>query len=228
MLFNIKNMLNPDTYPHPTRNIVLIETHISWVLLTGDFAYKIKKPVNFGFLDFSTLEKRHDFCNRELELNRRLAPSIYLDVVPITGTHDKAIISIGATDSTNVIEYAVKMTQFPQSAQLDHMLAEGKLNTKHIDGIAHMVAEFHQMNKVSDDSLSYGDNDAVYQPVEENFTQINENLDTAPYADKLNTLTRWCSNEFSTLKTIFEKRKKDGFIRECHGDMHLRNLIWLP
>ncbi|NOR43356.1 MAG: AAA family ATPase [Gammaproteobacteria bacterium] len=227
MLFNIKNMLNPDAYQHPTKNIELIETHISWVLLTGDFAYKIKKPVNYGFLDFSTLEKRHDFCNRELELNRRLAPSIYLDVVPITGTHDKVIISNSVTDSTNVIEYAVKMTQFPQSAQLDHMLAADKLNTKHFDAIAHMVAEFHQTIKVSDDSLSYGDNDAVYQPVEENFTQINENLDTAIYADKLNTLSRWCSNEFLTLKTIFEKRKNDGFIRECHGDMHLRNLIWL-
>lgn len=220
-------MLNSDVYQHPTKDIELIETHISWVILTGDFAYKIKKSVNYGFLDFSTLQKRHDLCKQELELNRRLAPSIYLDVVPITGARDEVIISSSVTDSTNVIEYAVKMAQFPQSAQLDNMLTAGKLKTKHIDAIAHMIAEFHQTIKVSDDSMNYGDKDAVYQPVEENFTQINENLDTAPYADKLNTLSQWCSNEFSTLKTIFEKRKNDGFIRECHGDMHLRNLIWL-
>ena len=223
MTFDITALLNPEVYDHPVVHVELIETHISWVLLTGDYAYKIKKPVDFGFLDFSTLEKRHSFCIQELELNRRLAPAIYLDVVSIRKSKNKLSIS----DDGTVIEYAVKMTQFPQSAQLDHMLATDELNTKHIDAIAHMVAEFHQTIKVSDDSMNYGDNDTVYKPVEENFTQINEHLDTAHYADKLNILSQWCSNEFLTLKTIFEKRKNDGFIRECHGDMHLRNLIWL-
>ena len=104
-------MLKPGVFDHPTKNIELIETHISWVILTGDFAYKIKKPVDFGFLDFSTLEKRHQCCKQELQLNSRLAPDIYLDVITITGTSEEPRIS----GSGKVFEYAVKMTQFPQS-----------------------------------------------------------------------------------------------------------------
>ncbi len=223
MTFDIANMLKPEVYDHPAKNIELIETHISWVILTGDFAYKIKKPVDFGFLDFSTLEKRHTCCLQELYLNRRLAPALYLDVVAITGTQSEPLISgVG-----KAFEYAVKMTQFPQSAQLDHMLTAGKLNTEHIDSIAHMVAEFHQTTDIADDSQAFGNEDMVYQPVEENFTQINEHLDTAPYKDKLAALVQWCNAEFISLKPVFKQRKHHGFIRECHGDMHLRNLVWL-
>jgi len=92
MTINISNMLKPEVYDHPAKNIELIETHISWVILTGDFAYKIKKPVNFGFLDFSTLNKRQHYCEQELRLNRRLAPTIYLDVVSICGTKTNPVI----------------------------------------------------------------------------------------------------------------------------------------
>ena len=149
MEFNISGMLKPEVYDHPVEFLELIETHISWVVLTGKFAYKIKKPVNFGFLDFSTLEKRLVCCEHELRLNRRLAPALYLDVVSITGPYDKPVVS----GDGEVIEYAVKMTQFPQSSQLDHMLAAGKLTTLHIDALAHMVANFHQLIQVADDFL---------------------------------------------------------------------------
>ncbi|MDT8282583.1 MAG: aminoglycoside phosphotransferase, partial [Gammaproteobacteria bacterium] len=110
MMLNIENLLRPDAFDHPVKKIQLIETHISWVILTGDFAYKIKKPVNFGFLNFSTLEKRRQFCELELKLNSRLAPDIYIDVVSITGTELEPKIA----NSGRVIEYAVKMLQFPQ------------------------------------------------------------------------------------------------------------------
>ena len=216
-------MLNPGVYDHPVKSIELIETHISWVLLTGDFAYKIKKPVNFGFLDFSTLEKRHTCCNQELRLNRRMAPDIYLDVVPITGMHDKPIIS----GDGEVVEYAVKMSQFPQSSQLDHMLSAGELGVKHMDAIACMAADFHRAIQVADDSMNYGNKDVLYKPVEENFIQINEHLNTELYVDTLNTLQQWSKSEHAKLESVFEQRKRDGFIRECHGDMHLRNLVWL-
>ena len=120
MVFEISKMLSPDVYNHPVAEIELIETHISWVVLTGEFAYKIKKPVNFGFLDFSTLDKRRRYCEQELQLNRRLAPSIYLEVVSISGTSDKPVISTEICED-KAFEYAVKMRQFPQSTQLDNI-----------------------------------------------------------------------------------------------------------
>ncbi len=134
MSFEISNMLNPEVYDHPVIDLQLIETHISWVILTGDFVYKIKKPVDFGFLDFSTLEKRRVFCEAELRLNRRLAADIYLDVVSIAGTFEKPLISTAG----KVFEYAVKMRQFLQSAQLDHMLSAGKLDAEHMEALASM------------------------------------------------------------------------------------------
>jgi len=216
-------MLKPEVYNHPAKIIELIETHISWVILTGDFAYKIKKPVDFGFLNFSTLERRHHFCAQEVELNRKLAPAIYLDVVAITGTSDKPHIS----GSGPVFEYAVKMAQFPQSAQLDNKLAAGELKLEHMDAIAHMVADFHRSTDIADETMNYGNKEMVYQPVEENFRQINEHLDTEHYTDKLTALSQWSKSELTKQQTVFTKRKTDGFIRQCHGDMHLRNLVWL-
>ncbi len=223
MTFDITRMLSADIFDHPVSHIQLIETHISWVILTGQYAYKIKKPVNFGFLDFSTLEKRQHYCDQELQLNRRLAPEIYLKVIAITGSKDHPSLKTRG----KTIEYAVKMKQFPQAAQLDNMLASGKLNNDHIDAIAQMVTEFHQNTDVADDTMEYGSSNMIYQPVEENFTQIKTHLDTAVYADKLAKLEQWCNTEFLRLKPDFKLRKQDGFIRECHGDMHLRNLLWL-
>jgi aminoglycoside phosphotransferase family enzyme len=228
MTFDITSMLKPEVYDHPVTNMELIETHISWIILTGDFAYKIKKPVDFGFLDFSTLEKRKNFCEQELTLNRRLAPAIYLAVVAITGTQNNPVISThNELFKGEAIEYAVKMTQFPQSSQLDNMLAAGELKAEHMDVIAEMVADFHQTVEVAGDSMEYGNKETISQPIKENFTQINEHLDTTPYADTLSALLMWSSSEFVKLKPVFEQRKTNGFIRECHGDMHLRNMVWL-
>jgi len=226
MKIKISKLLNPDVYNHPVSKIELIETHISWVILTGDFAYKIKKPVNLGFLDFSILEKRHEYCEQEVRLNRRLAPDLYLGVVSILGTTDKPIISEN-TDSKSIFEYAVKLVQFPQSAQLDNKLAAGDLGFEHMDSIAQMVAEFHAKTAIADDSMDYGNNDIVNQPVAENFELVKEHLAINNYVNKIDALKQWSSSEFKKLKAVFEQRKQDGFVRECHGDMHLRNLVWL-
>jgi aminoglycoside phosphotransferase family enzyme/gluconate kinase len=222
MTFDISSMLSPEVYDHPVESIELVETHISWVLLTGEFAYKIKKPVNFGFLDFSSLEKRRTCCEYELRLNRRLAPDIYLDVVSISGTYKKPVISSHA----EAFEYAVKMVQFPQSSQLDHMLAAGELKLEHIEAIAAMAANFHQIAQVADSSMHYGNKEVVYHPVEENFQQIREHMDIDSYKDQLNVLRHWSEAEYAKLEKVFEQRKHHGFVRECHGDMHLRNLVW--
>ncbi len=216
-------MLNADVYDHPVGDIELIETHISWVVLTGDYAYKIKKPVDFGFLDFSTLGKRKKYCEQELQLNRRLAPDIYLKVVSISGSVETPIISV----EKEAFEYAVKMWQFPQSAQLDNMLQAGELGDEHIDAIAQMVAAFHKSTAVASDDTNYGSPEKLFKPVKENFKLISESLKKSTYKAKLDKLKDWSYSEFDKLKPLFKQRKRDGFIRECHGDMHLRNLVWI-
>jgi aminoglycoside phosphotransferase family enzyme/predicted kinase len=144
-------------------------------------------------------------------------------VVTITGTPEQPVIG----GSGEVLEYAVKMRQFAQSAQLDHQLAAGTLGTQHMDAIARMVADFHQAIAIADDSVDYGDRAVVYQPVEENFRQIAEHIDTAPYTGALSSLEQWNQSAFERLAAVFDFRKQGGFVRECHGDMHLRNLLWL-
>jgi aminoglycoside phosphotransferase family enzyme/gluconate kinase len=218
----IRSLLKPDVYDHPVTDIELIETHISWVILTVAYAYNIKKPINLGFLDFSTLEKRLFCCNEELRLNSRLAAAIYLEVVAISGTPEQPVLpGTGAA-----IEYAVKMVQFPQQVQLDNMLANGELEKYHMDAIAELVAGFHTSTDVAAEDSSFGDPEHVYQPVAENFTQIRQHLHNNKYDEQLDLLEGWSKETFGSLKRVFEQRKQEGYIRECHGDMHLRNLVW--
>src|SRR4029079_12501791 len=125
----IAALSNGEVYPHPAGSVATLETHISWVLLAGDFAYKIKKPVELGFLDFSTLAQRRHFCEEELRLNRRLAPQIYLDVVEIRGSEDTPRIS----GDGPLLEYAVRMRRFPQESLASQLLAEGRLDAGPID-----------------------------------------------------------------------------------------------
>lgn len=225
----ISSLLRAEVYPHPVTDLELIETHISWVILTGPYAYKIKKPINLGFLDFSSLAKRKLYCEEELRLNRRTAPSIYLDVVPITGSVSQPQLE-GDGDG-ELIEVAVKMRQFPQSAQLDNLLAEGGLTASHMDAFARLVAEFHQQVDVAgandNDDDDYGEPQQVLQPVEENFSQIGQLHLKPEQQTLLDELQAWSTAEHHRLQTQLAQRKQQGFIRECHGDMHLRNLAWI-
>ena len=218
----IRAMLKPKFYDHSVQGCQLIETHISWVILTGDFVYKIKKPVDFGFLDFSTLEKRKFYCEEELRLNRRLAPDLYLDVIQISGSTENPVLA----DNGKALEYAVKMLQFSQDMQLDHVLARNGLQHNMIDSIASLIADFHQTVEISGDDTEYGNPERVYQPVKENFIQIRERVIDQPKLELLSTLEQWSEDTFDKMKSVFAQRKKNGFIRECHGDLHLRNLAW--
>lgn len=220
----IKALQNPALFDHPVDKFSVIETHISRVLLTGRYAYKIKKPVNFGFLDFSTLEKRKHLCEEELRLNKRLAPSTYLGVVAITGTPDNPHIDSGPDSKSPVIEYAIKMKEFPQHAQLDHLLATGELNLGHMDQIATVIARFHQQTEITNRGSTFGTADKIRQPVNENFSQLSTLLTDERDRSTLETLSGWCDREFARLSDEFANRKKNGFVRECHGDMHLRNM----
>ncbi|NIA28075.1 MAG: AAA family ATPase [Desulfobulbaceae bacterium] len=211
--------MHGSAYPHPVDNVRLLETHISWVILTGSFAYKIKKPIKLEFLDFSSLEQRKIFCEDELRLNRRWAADLYLDVVPICGSFEKPVV--GGTDSP--IEYAVKMLQFPQSAQLDAQLDAGLLNEADMVELAEMVAKQHGLADVVAQLSAAEALEFVRDPMLENIEHLKKFIGR----DELQYLSSWTSSNLQGLQATLIQRQKEGFIRECHGDLHLRNLVRL-
>lgn len=216
----LQALQHPSIYDHPVQEFQILETHISWVLLTGPFAYKIKKPVNLGFVDFSTLERRRYFCAEELRLNRRLAPDVYLNVVAITGTPEEP----GFGGVTPAIEYAVKMKQFPQQNLLTHILHHGQLHAAHIDGLAKQIADFHARIQVAGPESPFGFPDALAKPVLANFHYLPTEASSLLGEDRLKALRHWTEREHENLHEIILKRKSEGFIRECHGDLHLGNM----
>lgn len=215
----ITALQNPALYPHPVEAFQVIETHISWVVLTGEYAYKIKKPVNFGFLDFTSLPQRKHFCEQELHLNGRLTDDLYLEVVPITGSAEAPVV--GGTGEP--IEYALKMRQFPQSQLLSNLQANGELSATHIDAMAEQIASFHQTTPHVPAERAEGSPDFVMAPVLQNFEQILPFLSEKADLDQLAALEAWARAEFDRLRPLLEQRKAGGFIRECHGDIHLGN-----
>lgn len=219
----ITALQNPALYDHEVTGFGVIETHISWVLLTGPYAYKIKKPVDLGFLDFTTLEQRRDFCHQELTLNRRLAPQLYLDVIAITGSESSPRLG----DEGNAIEYAVKMKQFDQPQQLDRVLARGELLPSHIDQLAARVAAFHQSAEVAVTNSPYGTPAAILKPVIDNFLHIEPLLESSADKAALSRLQHWSESTYQRLETTFSERKANSHIRNCHGDMHLANMVLL-
>ena len=216
----IKHMLDASFYDHPVDVVELIETHISWIFLAGDFAYKVKKPVNFGFLDFSTLDKRGHFCREELHLNRRFAPALYLEVITIGGDPDEPLLH-----HLPVLEYAVKMRRFPQRQQLDRMLAAGKLAGTHLDEFAAALAGIHARAPVAQQSDDFGTPEAVLDPILQNFRQISEQLPLSAMKQPLAQLENWSRETYARLRNRLAQRKSDGFVRECHGDIHLGNMV---
>jgi len=220
----IRSLNAPGCYDHAAGPVQHVETHISHVLLSGEYAYKIKKPLDLGFLDFSTLDKRRHVCQEEVRLNRRLAPEFYLGVVPITGTPAAPRIN----GSGEAIEYAVKMRQFPPDVTLDCLETQGRLTASQVEAIATTVARFHReaCARAGADS-SWGDPQQVWQPVAQNFLQIASRLTDPADRQTLDALQRWSEAEHARLAPLMGVRKRDGFIRECHGDLHLGNLAWV-
>ena len=220
----IRSLGDPACYDHVAGPVRLIETHISHLLLTGEFAYKIKKPLDLGFLDFSSLAKRLHACEEEVRLNRRLAPAIYLGVVPITGSPAAPRVD-GAGEA---FEYAVKMRQFPADATLDRLDAQGGMTAAMVEAIAAAIARFHLHDcaRATEDS-PWGTPEKVWQPMEENFHHIAPLLAAPAERRQLDALHAWSAAEHARLSPLLAARKRDGFVRECHGDLHLGNLAWV-
>lgn len=219
----IVRLHDPAAYPHPVRAVTCIETHISWVLLTGVHAYKIKKPVAPGFLDFSTLPLRHAACLEELRLNRRLAPQIYLDVVPITGPPARA--RIGAAGAA--IEYAVRMHEFAQADQLDRLLAAGRMGDAEAVAAASCIARFHDAAPRVDAASGFGTAAATRRTVEDVLRALPPLVADAGQRAEAEASTAWCRERIAALAPIIDARRAAGCVRECHGDLHLGNLVRL-
>ncbi len=207
-------------YPHPVDRVEILETHISYVLLAGEYAYKIKKPVNLGFLDFSTLEARHRCCEEELRLNRRTAPEIYLATVPIAGSESAPVLGGKGT----AIEYAVKMRRFAQEGLLDRVAKRGELTPALVDATARMLAQFHATVAVAGPQSAFGEPDHVVAPARANFDHIERLIGDSPDIAQLERLRGWTEAEAKRLAPVFAARKRAGFVRECHGDLHLGNI----
>jgi hypothetical protein len=215
----IAALRDPESYPHPVDGVEVIETHISWVLLAGAYAYKVKKPVRLPFLDFSTLEARRRYCEEELRLNRRTAPELYLEVVPISQTARGAAVAA----SGEPVEYAVKMRRFAFDALADDMAQRGALGPAQIDAIAAVLAGFHGAAPRAAPAGAYGASAQIAAPAIGNFDQI-----AAPgAAAQLGRLRAWTEGECRRLQPVFAARLAGGQVRECHGDLHLGNIAFI-
>jgi len=229
------DLLNPAVFPHPADHIECIETHISWVILAGDYAYKIKKPLDLGFLDFSTLAKRRAACEEELRINRRTAPMLYEAMV---GIGDNPV-SVHADTEGSPIEYAVRMRRFPQSALLAEVLADSPDAPTLIEKLANHVADFHAAAAIADPDGPYGTPGSVHAAMEQNFTQLRSHIsshlrsqisldsDDPALLTLLDTVAQWNQSRFDALQAVFAERLASGWVRECHGDLHLGNIMVL-
>ncbi len=218
--FTISELQDPRAYPHAVTSVRVIQTHISWVCLAGDFAYKIKKPVDFGFLDFSTLEKRKALCAAELDLNRRFAPDLYIAVVSIVRVNGE--LRVGGEGEA--IEWAVQMRRFPQEAQLDACLDRGALTAPDLAAFAvELVAIHERVPRIPPDDL--GSASAVWRPVAENFRQIATTSLRGRAADAVRGVETWSARHHEAVRDLLDRRRAGSFVRECHGDLHLSNLV---
>jgi len=212
----IEGLMRPESYPGRVETVEHIETHISHLMLAGDFAYKLKKPIDLGFLDFSTLERRLHCCEEEMRLNRRLADALYIGVVPISGTPDAPRVEVEGS----VLEYAVKMHRFPQASLLDRQPLSGSLMLR----LGERVADFHAAVQSAGPATGFGTPDAVLEPMLENVRAVRARASWPENLSRLDRLEAWIHERHRTLTPLIERRLRQGFVRECHGDMHRGNI----
>ena len=217
----IQALLAPQRFGLAVARVELVQTHISWVLLAGEFAYKIKKPVKLAFLDFSTLSQRQRFCLDELRLNRRFAPDLYLDVVPIFNTPADPQFS----GSGEPIEYAVKMRRFDEAARLDRVCDRGELRPQHLSDLAQTLCAFHAEAAVATEGSRFGSPELVMGPVRDNFAGLQQGLLPGDVQARLAALRRWSEAQFESLRALITARQRAGCVRESHGDLHLANMV---
>ena len=218
----IQALLDPQAYPDPPQKVELAQTQMSFVFLADDYVYKVKKPVDLGYLDYTTLEKRRFYCQREVELNRRLCPDAYLGVLPVTGRGGQ--ISIGGQGEA--VEYAVKMRRLPQAKMLNVLLANDKVTPEMLADVAARLAEFHRQAETSASISSFGDLDTITMNTEENFTQTEKYLGHTISREKYRRIRAYTNRFIQGNTGLFKKRMTEGRIKDCHGDLHAAHICF--
>jgi aminoglycoside phosphotransferase family enzyme len=218
----VEALLDPRAYPGNPGRVGLVQTQISYVFLAGDFVYKIKKPVDMGFLDYTTLEKRLFFCRRELELNRRLCPDAYLGVVPVT--REKGAYLIGGEGEP--LEYAVKMRRLPREAMMDVLLPQGRVTGEMVERVAARIAAFHARAATGEEINRLGGLDAVIKNTEENFDQTEKYFDINIAPEVFRNIRDYTRGFIRDNKALFQRRAAGGRIRDCHGDLHAAHVCF--
>jgi aminoglycoside phosphotransferase family enzyme/predicted kinase len=217
----IDELLTASAFPHPVTHLIRHETHISWVILTGHFAYKIKKPVRLDFIDCTALSTRQRMCEQEVTLNRRLATDLYLGVVAIT--RESGVVSVGG--SGEIIEYAVKMREFPEDQELASLLDGGVVSIAEISDLAQRLGDFHQRAPIATAEPGFALTERLSNAVLGNLGSLLSNLHTTASLSELNGLIDWTHDTLHTFLPALRLRERDGFIREGHGDLHSRNIV---
>jgi len=216
----VGGLLEPDAYPHAVGKIQLIETHISWVFLTGKYAYKIKKPVDLGFCDFSSLARRKFFCEEEIRLNQRTSYDFYLGIVPIGVINGHPKIGLEPA-----VEYAVRMRQFPADARLDRRLAADRIEADDLRRLALRLASFHSQLPAASGIEAEHAAEHASAPALSNFQHIHGDHISTVSRRQIDMIESWTRKQAGLLEPEFKRRVAGGFIRECHGDLHLANLF---
>lgn len=217
----IQDLMNPAALPDETEHVALVQTHISIVFVADDYVYKVKKPVNFGFLDFSTLEKRRYYCNQEIILNRRLSKDLYLDVLPII--FDGQSHRMGRYRG-EVVDYAVKMKRIPDEMLMKSIFDRGALTVAHLQEIAKVLAEFHLNAQRSREIDAFGEPEKFKINTDENFDQTEKYIGSTISQKDFDHLHRWTNNYFVDNRALFHDRIAAGKIRDCHGDLHMEHV----
>lgn len=213
-------LMKPEAYEEDPGSIEMVQTHLSVVFLTRDFVYKLKKAVNFGFLDFTTLEKRHFFCEKELKLNRRLCGDMYLEVVPINKASFVKIRGEGET-----VEYSVKMKRMPQEKIMSKLLEENKVDDKIVDRIARIIAEFHSKAETNKRISMFGSLATIETNWSENFEQTEEFIGKTISSEDFNLIRDKVAGFMKKNTVLFKKRMSESLVRDCHGDIHSGNIF---
>jgi aminoglycoside phosphotransferase family enzyme/predicted kinase len=216
----VEAMSRPEFYPHRPEKVELVQTHISFVFIAGNLVYKVKKAVDFGFLDFTTLAKRKVFCEEELRLNRRLAPETYLEVAAIGEDEGRALCLGGGRP----VEYAVVMKKLPLDRMLKKLLAEGKAGVDAMDAIARKVADFHRKADTGGEIDAIGGIDTIRHNHDENFEQTAKYIGLTIPRARYDFLRDYVNRFLEREQPLLEKRVRDHRIRDCHGDLHAEHI----
>jgi len=218
----VEALLEPKTYPDTTKGVELVQTQMSFAFLTDQYVYKVKKPVDLGYLDYTTLEKRQFYCQREVELNRRLSPDVYLGVVAITREGNNIYIDGQGT----AIEYAVKMRRLPQEGMMNELLVQNKVSPEMVTSVANKLADFHQQAETNDSISNFGSLDTISQNTDENFTQTKKYVGHTLSRERYDRIKSYTQNFMENNAPLFHKRMAGGRIRDCHGDLHSAHICF--